>query len=367
MNMTDLKQDLDSLVRDVSADDRLAAGVASKVRARKRARAAGVGAACVALLALGAGVTTQLNGGARTPTPATSGHAMPQPTPTITGTDGMPTRAVPLAPGDLVKDGLRFRAGVAGARLAAGAIGTPGQPSLELEWTPTTTRVTIAAQCWAVEAGADGVPAVDLQVSLDGSSQMDLQGACVPGSPLPVLNATGLTPGKTGAGWDLLQVGHPARLTFRTINGKTGKPVTDKSVRITAAVYYRGPEQLIMDPTTGEALVALPEQIEHEGHRYGLARLVSGPSDEKLAAAQTPAGEPFLVTFGAVGAGSVTDSLVPIGVRLTGLSLDTGVLEGGWTTVPEPARMAGSVELVREGPRTSSRGVDFMAIYTLDN
>lgn len=363
MNSAELKRELDMLVRDVAADGHVVAGVASKVRARKRARAAGIGVACVALLGLGAGVTTQLGGGTRTPAPAFSGHAMP--TPTLSGADdGMPSRTVPPPPGDVVKDGLRFRAQVAGAQLAAGVIGAEGQTSLALGWTPSTTRVTIAGECWATALSGSPVPAIDLEVSLDGDPQPAFKGSCVPGSPPAVLTPTGLAPGEPGGpGWDLLAVGRPAELSFRVVDATSGKPVTDGSVRITAAVYDRGAERVLTEPKNGRPLLALPELIEHNGYTYQLATLTSRSPEEKLPAVPTPAGEPFFVAFGSTGDGSVTDALVPTGVRLTGITNDTGLLSGGWSTAAQPARGTGTVALVREGP-TPRSGVDFIAIYT---
>lgn len=362
MNTADLKRELDSLVRDVAADGHVASGVARKVRARRRARAAGVGAACVAVLGLGVGLTLQGDGSARTPVPALSGHAAP--TPTLSGAiDGMPARAVPASPDDVAKDGLRFRAQVAGAQLAAGVIGAEGQTSLALRWTPSTTRITIAGECWATALSGSPVPPIDLEVSLDGDPQPAFKGSCVPGSPPAVLTPTGLVPGEPGAGWDLLTVGRPAELSFRVVDAKSGKPVTDGSVRITAAVYDRGGERVLTEPKNGRPLVALPEQIEHNGHTYQLSTLTSRPSDETVPTVPTPVGEPFLVAFGTTGDGSVTDALVSTGVRLTGITTDTGVLSGGWSTAAQPARGAGTVALVREGP-TPRSGVDFIAIYT---
>lgn len=369
MNPTDLKQDLDLLVRDVVADGHLAAGVASKVRVRRRARTAGVGVACVALLGLGAGVTTQLNGGTRTPAPATSGRAVPMPTPTMTGAgDGMPSRAVPPAPGDVTKDGLRFRAQVGGDHLAAGVIGDPGQSLAKVTWVPTTNHIAYAAECYVT--GGSAPSAEDLRVratisGLDGYFETGCQTGLPSGGDV---SGGFAVPGDPGAGAPGITVGQKATLTVAIVD-KRGHAVSRPDVRPVGAVYNQGPQSVIVDPRTGTAVVALPDVIENNGYNYRIAGVTSKPSGEHLPAVTTPVGEPFLVTYGSTSTDGVVDT--PTGteqggiVRLAGL-LDESpatVSNGGRVTLPQPARGTGTVQLVREGPAPTS-GVDFIAIYT---
>ena len=371
MNTTELKQDLDSLVRDVTTDRGFAAGVASKVRARGRARTAGVGVACAALLTLGAGLTSQLGSGTHTPTPATSGHAAVQPTPTMTGTDGMPTRSLPAAPRDVVKDGLRIRAQIGGDSLAAGFISDVGQGQATMLWDVTTNHVAIGAECYLPSGAAEQAKQVELRVRLVGSEGFVSQGACSTAPPAGHELVPGWTPGEPGHGWTELTVGKPAGLRVQLVDAKSGAPVAVATARFALAVYNQGPQRVVPDPRTGQALAALPETVEHEGYRYRLVDLVAGAPSRKQPAVATPAGAPFLITYGSAGTpvGSTEGWSAEGGghtVRLTGLGTDPGAMTGGgWTTAAQPARAAGTVQLVRDGA-VPDTGVDFVAIYTLE-
>lgn len=369
MNTTGLKHDLDSLVRDVTADRDFASGVASKVRARKRARAAGVGVACVAVLGLGLGATTQLDTGTRAPAPAASGPVATQPTPTMTGTDGMPTRRTPAAPGDVAKDGIRLPAQVGGDALVVGFVGDVGQGQATMRWDVTTTHVSIGAECYLPGADAEQAKRLQLRVRLVGSEGFVSQGSCSTLDPRSQQLAPSWTPGEPGQGWAELTVGKPASLRVQLVDATSGKPVAAGSARLAAAVYNLGPQRVLTDPQTGKPAAALPEVVEHQGYRYRLVDLVAGAPSQQQRAVTTPAGAPFLVTYGSAGAGVGSGIGTPDGaadsVHLTGLDADPGtVANGGWTTAPQPARAAGTVQLVRDGT-VPDTGVDFVALYTL--
>lgn len=369
MNTTNLKQDLDNLVRDVTPEAGFGAGVASKVRARKRARAAGVGVACVALLGLGVGVTTQLGTGAHTPAPATSGHAMPRPAPTMTGTDGMPTRAVPTRRTDVVKDGIRVRSQVGGDALVVGFIGDVGQGQATLRWDVTTTQVAIAAECYLPGRDAQRAAQVQVRVSLVGSQGFLSQGSCGTLDPREHELRPNWTPGEPGQGWAELTAGKPAGLRVQLVDARSGKPVAAGSARFAAAVYNLGRQRVVSDPRNGKAVAALPEVLEHQGYTYRLQQLVTGTPSRNQQPVSTPGGTPFLVTFGSAGLG-VDSGLDPNGsadaVRLVGLDTDPGLVGGGgWQTVPQPSRAPGKVRLVREGT-VPDTGADFVAIYALE-
>ncbi len=369
MNTTDLREGLDHLVADVTADGHFASGVAAKVRARRRARAAGVGAACVALLAIGAGATVQLTGtGARTPGPATSGHALPQPTPTMTGIEGMPSGIVPPEPSDIVKDGIRVRARIGNDRLVAGLIGDPGQDRLTARWVPTTNHVSYLAECYDSGSTAGRLSDLHVRASIQGDGGF-VETNCQSGAPTPELPDNRAIPGEPGQGVPNLVVGRPARLTV-TVVDKNGRAVRDAGVRLVAAVYELGPQSVIVETRTGKVVAALPEVLERDGYRYRLASVTSRPAGERLPAVETPAGTPFFVTFGSAGVDEASGKAYvadgPV-IRLKGLSTSPASFggNGGSVTAPQPARAAGTVQLVREGPKPSS-GVDFVAIYTLE-
>lgn len=365
MNTTELKQDLDRLVRDVTAEAGFAVGVAAKVRGRKRARAVAASVAGVALLGVGAGLVPQLLDGPRTPTPAVNGPTVSVPTPTTTAVDGLPSRVAPPAPGDVVKNGLRLRGQVGDNTLAVGVIGNPGETGLSLTWTPTTTHVSLGAQCYLPGLDAAEASKVQIRLSLVGAEGSLASGSC--DSKLPTardLQPATWVPGDPGAGWQELTVGRSATVRAELTDSE-GRPLKHADARVVAAVYDQGPQRVLVAPTSGRPLVALPEVVEHEGYRYALATVVSGPSGTRLAAVPTPGGQPFLVSFGSAGAEPV-DASVPSGVRLAGLSTETGLLGSGWTTEPQPSRPAASVQLVREGPQGAPGGIDFVALYTLE-
>ena len=116
MNLTDLRDELTTHADDLGTATDLRAGVAAKVTQTKRRRAVAVGAgATLAVAALAVGVVTRSAGPPR-PVPA----GTPSSTAPMIGADGMPYRAVPDAPGDVVKDGLRYRSRVGDDTLAVG-------------------------------------------------------------------------------------------------------------------------------------------------------------------------------------------------------------------------------------------------------
>lgn len=361
MNLTDLREELEQHTLDLRADPaRITVGVAGRVRTTKRRRTvAGAAAACALVATAGAGLWTAANPTGPAPVPAASG-----PTETV-GEDGLPSRHVPDAPGDVAKDGLRFRSQVGADTLAVGFIGDPGQSQFTLAWEPTTAHVSIASECYLPGADTAEAQALMLRVSLEGTEGY-FSGMCQAGLPegrdLP---ATGVIPGEPGEGWSELAVGSGARLRVQLVETKSGKPTSFEGVRIVAAVYDLGDQRVITDDA-GKALVAIPEVLEHQGHDYVIEGLVSGPLGKgPLPQITTPADKPFLVAWGSGGT-PVPDSNAGADVgylRLTGLDEDSSGIEGGgWSTVPQRARTAGTVTLTLEGPRPSS-GTAFIAVY----
>jgi hypothetical protein len=378
MNLTDLRDELDLHVSGLEADtSAISAGIARKVRSTKRRRAAGaVGGLCAAVLAAGLVLTNQ-PGRAVVPAPAVT-------SPSVTvGADGMPERTIPDAPGDVVKDGLRFRAKAADDTLAAAFIGDPGQSQATLSWEPTTDLVSVTAQCHLPGVDKNAAGKTLLRVGLEGTKPL-FEGPCQVGSaPVGDLPTGGVTPGEPGQGWDALTVGLTARLRVQLVD-TAGKPVAFDSARVAAAVYELGPQRAVLDKT-GRTVQVLPEVVEHQGYRYRLDELGAGivrggalPVGSAPIIASTPKDVPFLVSFGSVGTGTASSNCGQVKTRsaycpaegslqLVGLDAPASLLGGDVsTTVAQPARGAGtvSIEDAPGGPPLTT-GTAYLAIYTL--
>lgn len=360
MNLRELQDELRSRADVVAAPPTITGAVARRIRARQRARAAAAGAACVVVLGAGAVVAQQL-GRPATPTPAgptVSSAVTPAPVPT-TGPDGMPTRPVPAQPGDVVRDGLRYRAKVGGDTLAVAAIGAPGEGALTLSWTPTQISVALSTACWGPVSGTGLPPEAEVWILLHGKKIFG--SSCSSSAPTPgALPAGGGVPGEPGQGWSELTAGTPTTLTVQAYDLKTKKPITDGSVRVAGAIYDLGPQTQIINPATQSPVAAVPNWIEHEGYDYILSgTVVAAAANGRALSSETPGGVPFLVTSGSVGSDGE-----PRGTTyLTGLDEESSRMEGGgWITTPQPARAPGKVTLQREGARPAGY-VDFIAIY----
>ncbi len=376
MNLTDLHDELQTRAHEFDHDfttaaSAMARGVERKVAATKRRRAGAIAGAAAVALVVGVFVGNSLGTPKAALVPAGSHSASASSL--KTGTDGMPTRTIPDAAGDIVKDGLRFRAAIAGERLAGGRIGGLGDSAITFTWTPTTSHVQFTAECWLPgsreEVVKEGVLA---QVTVGG--QQVLESPCQPGTP-PAgdLNVGGWIPGERGQGMTQLSVGAPTTVTMGLVDKRTHEPVTIADGRLAAAVYALGPQRPITD-SSGATVGVLPESIDLHGVDYRLDTLATSPAAKgALAGVATPVGTPFVVTWGSAGTespapGSGTHSDSTTGTTyLTGLSEETARLGyGGWSDQTQPARAAGMVALRHEGPRPT-RGVDFIAIYTLVN
>jgi hypothetical protein len=358
MNTTDLRDELASRTEDLRADGpALTAAVAGRVRAVRRRRA--VGAACSgAILALAVGVASW-QGMARGPAPVNPATV---PVPSVSlGSDGLPHRSIPDAPGDIVKDGLRFRRNVGADTLAAGAIGARGMSSLDVTWAPRTTHVRVAMDCWN-PATDPSTSKFEVRLLLDGErvfaqwcdGKVEVTGDLEPG---------GIVPGDPGAGWDALEVGRDATIRVEAVDRATGLPVTPPQLRVAAAVYELGPQAEIRD-ARGAVVAALPKVVERDGFDYVLQDLVTGAPREIDAGLSiaTPGGTPFLVTWGSAGTGEPAEGRTGIS-GLAGEGTETG--DGGWTTAPQPSRDAGEVTLTHAGPLPTA-GAAFIALYTLE-
>ncbi|MFC7596107.1 hypothetical protein ACFQU3_12360 [Terrabacter sp. GCM10028922] len=363
MNLTDLRDELTMHADDLGPAPDFGAGVAQRVRSTKRRRAAAAGSvATLAVAALAVGVVSSLDRQApAVPAGSVSSSAAP-----MIGADGMPFRTVPDAPGDIVKDGLRYRARVADDRLAVGFIGERGQAQFSLVLTPTTTHVSYGAECYLPGLTDDEAATYMVTVSLGGAKGF-FGSSCSPGRPAERdLPAGGGVPGEPGQGWTELTVGQAARVRVQLVDAKTNKPASVDGAQLTGAVYELGSQTTVKD-LSGTPVTALPHVVEHQGYRYRLERLSTSPlRSGRLSPTGAPAG-PAVVLWGSAGDTVLaTTPGSPSSLRLDGLR-NTGESRpvGSWGPTPVPAGSARTLSLVAEGPRPNS-GTAFIAVYTLE-
>lgn len=358
MNLTDLRDELTLHADDLGPAPDLRAGVAARVRRTKRRRATVGAAATLAVAALAVGVVTDLGRSAPTvPASSATRSSAPMIGPMI-GPDGMPYRDVPDARGDVVKNGLRYRAQVADDTLAVGFIGDAGQGQFTMVWDPTTTHASIGAECFLPGLTQEQAVGYLVKVGFDGATGF-FASTCSGGRPSQRdLPPGGTSPGEPGQGWPELAVGKPARLRVQLIDARTQKPAAVDGVQLTGAVYEQGARQDVVD-ASGRTVASLPAVLEHEGYRYRFLAMQAGPAGTTpLPHLATPAGVPFLVTAGSTGPDTSADAGT---TYVTGLDAQPGSTSGGWQTVPQPARAAGTVGLRTEGKAPT--GTALLALY----
>ncbi|CAN7152169.1 hypothetical protein LJR027_000066 [Terrabacter sp. LjRoot27] len=360
MNLTDLRDELTTHADDLGTAPDFSAGVAGRVRTTRRRRAVAAGSvAALTVAALTVGVVTSLGRPAPTVPAGSPSSAAP-----MIGADGMPFRSVPDAPGDVVKDGLRYRAEVADDTLVAGFIGDRGQGQFSLLWEPTTTHVSVGAECWLPGLTAEKASAYMVSVSLRGTPGF-FGSSCTGGRPqLRDLPAGGTVPGEPGQGWSELTVGRAASVRIQLVDATTNKPAAVDGAQLTGAIYELGPQATMKD-LSGKPVAAIPEVREHAGYRYRLTASVAGPLDVAGAPQETaaPASGPFLVTYGTAATGSPRRE--PAYFQLEGLvGEQTQTQEGGSETTAQRSGDGRPLRLeVAEGSAPPG-GTGYIAIYT---
>lgn len=388
MNRIDLRHELQARAHELDPDfdvttSTMALAVHRRVTRIKRRRAAGaIAGAAAAALVVGVVAVNSLGNPTPSRVPAGVGTASPA---VAVGRDGMPSRPVPMAKGDVTKDGLRFPARLGEDSLAVGFIGDPGESRATLTWTPTTTHVTVHGDCHLPAADKDQAGRTVLRVSIAGG-EGHIDRPCRIGSATETdLTTAGWTPGELGQGWGQLTVGEAASLQLQLVDVSTGQRVGYGTARVSAAVYDLGPQRRVFD-RAGHLVQVLPQVIEHQGYRYRLADVAALPiRGGSLAIGwpvlrlETPAAVPFLVSFGAIAKGTTSVACASVATRsaycaqagslqLVGLdnpAVSLGI--GPWTMAAQPARAAGSVQL-QAAPNGSpvSTGTAFLALYTLE-
>ena len=257
MNTTELRDELRARVSSLDAPPSMSTAVAGRIRVTKRRRAAAVAGAVCAVVAL-TGVTAVNAGRSSAPVvpAATSAPSV------MVAADGMPYRSVPPSTGDVVRDGLRYRAQVADDRLEAATIGALGQNKVTMTWTPGSTRVSLALDCWV--PGLDPVSATaPMAWVIVGGRRLYGSGCNASPAETGDLQAS-LDPDVTGQGWDQIALGRPVTVTVEVLD-RNFKPVSDPGLRLAEAVYAKGAQRDVTDPSTGRVVMQVPEVREVPG------------------------------------------------------------------------------------------------------
>jgi hypothetical protein len=281
----------------------------------------------------------------------------------MVGSDGMPLRTIPDAPGDVVKDGLRLRAKQAGDILVGGVIGDRGESRATAAWVPGSTKVSLVGECY-LETGTPRPQQLELRVRVQG-----LEGyfgsSCLDRPTTRDLPSRGFTPGEPGQGWTELTVGRRATLVVEVVDRSTGKPTDVPGVQVAGAVYERGFETPIQD-ASGKVVAVVPDVLEHQGYAYSQVRMSAAPLKgwQDLTTGVDPG--PAMVAWGSAGDGLPrTGAPDGSGMRLTrfpGGSEARGF--GTWGTTVLPADSTLRVTVSASGTRPD-HGSGFVAVYAL--
>lgn len=259
----------------------------------------------------------------------------------------MPSREPATGPDDYTRDGIRYRAKIGGDTLVKAALGSRGQEVVTFTFTPTSTDLSFSPFCLAdtkhwMHIDLNGKQGFGISCNGNGSTDAGLD------------NQTS----RPGKGWYELEPGRPNTVTVR-LTDKNRRPVTDDDARIGVGVYRRGPQQAVQGD--GD-VVDLPKVREYNGYLYRLADVRTAPAGRGASVSiPTPAGVPFLVSYGSSNTGS------QVRVALSGAGSDAAELSGpdgaGVGLTDQPAGAAGQATLkVAEGNPVKGKLV--VAVYT---
>ena len=276
MNLTDLSAELEARAAAVQPSAGLARLAAVRGRARVRRRRQ---AGAVALIAAGCALAIAV-------VPNLVGLHIDRSAP--------PTRgAHPLKP-------FTFDDVDAGDPLVAHAMGAAGQNEVELRFTPTDTNLSLHDFCYVPKS--DGVLAG--KVSVNGHEAIG--STCSEEKLTGSSSSFGDNAAETRAGWADLGVipGRESVLRIRLQTFKSGKLLTDPSVRLGIGIY-----ELSGDRITSDGQV-IKQDAEADGHNYRLAgyRTVPITRQHRTVTLAVPAGRaPAFVLAGSPGASAESD------------------------------------------------------------
>jgi hypothetical protein len=245
----------------------------------------------VALIAGATAIGSGLGRGDRSITPG-------GPTPTETrGSKATPSRALPSQPVDVIKDGHRFRAHVAGDTLAFATFGEPGQ---------SITGSFAAAGPVEFVADCLGQAPPNTTVEIRFAGEVKLVGECSEGLPPGDYNPISARAGKAGLGVVWGPVRSPdmayrkADVSARLVDAATSKPIAAPKARIALGAYLPGMTTPVLDPHM-DARSEIPMVLEANGVRYALSTAMTGRlTATGLPSVEVPANSAVLILWGSL-------------------------------------------------------------------
>ncbi|TCC20039.1 hypothetical protein [Kribbella speibonae] len=267
-------------------------------------------------------------------------------------TNGGLARIAPVDAGAYQKDGVVYRKTVGGDTLAAAAVADPGRLEVRYSFTATGARLVLHPFCTA-NAGSDGQnPPYTVEMRVGSKLHT---ATCEAFSTDAVLGSSLTMDSPVPAGQRVDVVAKVIPTSPNLV-----LPDLPSDVRLGLGVYFQGKQRVIDG-------MELPEQTEVAGYRYRLAEVKTAPGPDRSVWIDTPANQPYVVSYGGspLGTGGGFRATLTLGKTeaTAGLASD----EGG-PGLARDAHGAGPTEratlTLDEGNPT--KGTLILAIYLPD-
>jgi hypothetical protein len=274
-------------------------------------------------------------------------------TPGTTILGGLPRQEARTSSADYAKDGYRYRAQVGDRKLLGAVIGDPGVAQAKFEVTGTGGPLVLHDFCTANPRDTGEAP-YSLGITIPGLPKRS--SSCWGGSTdVGTGNSTTLPAGQT------LAAGKKVEVTV-TLEDAKGNPASKAGARIGLGIYQDGLKRAYPGGD-GQPDFSLDEITEVGGHNYKLADVRTADATSGSVELPTPAGKPFLVTY---GPSDITDT-DEVTVQFSGIGEESTILTnattpGGMGQATSPARDAGTATL-RIASGIPTKGKLLLALY----
>jgi hypothetical protein len=264
----------------------------------------------------------------------------------------LPVRTQPAAPGDYVKDGIRFPAKAAGDTLLGAAVGDIGQQALTLHFKAAQLS-GLRQFCTINEVLVPHEFTLTVRVNGKFAPPAVCTGRFLPdqGSAVPITSA--LSPGQS------------VEVTLQVVDSRGEPAIAVPDLRIGVGAYQMDPYRNVK-ASAGTTIV--DEVVDYGGYTYKLADVRTGSAaSNREVTIDTPADKPYVISYGGVSLDKPGVELKIAGLRrpIT-FQWDGHLPEGGPGLVsPTYGRAAGPagkvvLKVVRGQP---TRGLLYLAIY----
>lgn len=265
---------------------------------------------------------------------------------------GMPRQLPPTSSADYTKDGYRYRAQIADRKLLGAVVSDPGHVQAKFEITGTGGPLVLYNLCTAREL-TEG--AYSLGIAIPGLPKRTSSCGPAGSTDLGTGNSTTLPAEQT------LAAGKKVTVTV-TLEDAKGNPVAQSDARIGLGIYQDG-QKRAYPAGAGQPDFRLDELVEVAGHNYRLADVRTADATAGRVGLPTPAGRPFLVSY---GPSDITDadevSVLFGGVDGGGSIISTATTPGGMGQAWVPARDGATATLETASGRPT-KGKLLLALY----